>query len=508
MDDFLALVEHMLNTVLFTLGGLVWGEVISNVTPGEQFTGKDWGYLFVLYIFLMLIRCFLMFSCYPITASIGLGTNLQETVFSSFAGLRGAVGIALAIFLDNLVGMQDIPFYANEVNRLFGFVGGIAFLTLTVNATLSGPLLRKLGLADKAAIRQKVFKIMHFRLRKRLIQDMVTLLSEPRFHRVNFAIVRHHIPLLEDLSLQELESAVGGFKRPERKFLDSNSVPNLSCVTPYLKESEEDENGASEIDRLLQGLSECSDGYEHRRHSRRRHGGDESRGDEFSAHSLLDTVECRHLFLEILRASYALQVEMGELADRDFLVKALNHSLEFAREDICRGLALDDWSHTDLVKYRYSLFQRASKHISRFVLGEKIKHNLERHEMQYEVDRCVAFLECHRRSREVFKSEFLFDVENMTEAEATVLQESEATCSDAVALLESFPTRRVETIVTHRFCTILLNVVAQYFENLAKIGLLSSKEAEDFLELIQEMILGIEACKLDDEHPGELPMPS
>lgn len=29
-DDFFSLVEHLLNTVLFSLGGLVWGEVISN----------------------------------------------------------------------------------------------------------------------------------------------------------------------------------------------------------------------------------------------------------------------------------------------------------------------------------------------------------------------------------------------------------------------------------------------------------------------------------------------
>jgi hypothetical protein len=54
-QDFWSLVEHLLNTVLFTLGGLVWGSIIANAdtegrTDDDDFTGKDWGYLFLLYV--------------------------------------------------------------------------------------------------------------------------------------------------------------------------------------------------------------------------------------------------------------------------------------------------------------------------------------------------------------------------------------------------------------------------------------------------------------------------
>jgi NhaP-type Na+/H+ or K+/H+ antiporter len=174
MEDFWALVEHLLNTVLFTLGGMMWGEIIANGNPEKQFNAADWGYLFVLYFFLILIRFVLLFSFYPITKSIGLGTNVQETLFSSFAGLRGAVGIALAIYIDNIV---DIASYEIETNRLFGYVGGVAFLTLAINATLAGPLLRRLGLADRPVIREKVINVMHWRVRQRVIDDMVTLFT-------------------------------------------------------------------------------------------------------------------------------------------------------------------------------------------------------------------------------------------------------------------------------------------------------------------------------------------
>jgi hypothetical protein len=509
MEDFWALVEHLLNTVLFTLGGLVWGEIIANGNPEKQFSGTDWGYLFVLYVFLMLIRFFLLFSFYPVTKSIGLGTNLQETLFASFAGLRGAVGIALAIYIDNIVDAENIASFENETNRLFGYVGGVAFLTLAINATLSGPLLRRLGLADRPVIREKVVSVMNWRIRQRVLDDMVTLFSEPRFHRVNFSVVRHHIPMIQDLSMNELESAVRKFKRPRGKFLSRDSVPNLRSVAMYIAngpDKADNANDVSNVTFLLHGLSERDDEHQDFPRRRRSQAADGmANGGKDGGDSPLSVVECRRLFLGILRASYVFQVEEGELADREFLSQALNQSLDFAVSDVGKGLPLNEWRHTNLVTYRYPLLLRMAKWVP-FALSERAQQQLDRQEMKYDVDRCVSYLEAHRRSREVFKTEFVLDCDNMTDAEATVLRESDAACAEAVALLESFPARSVEAMISHRFCSILLNSVVHHFEDLARSGLLSAKEAEDFVSEIQSMILRIDSCP-DDEHPEELPVP-
>lgn len=72
----------------------MWGTIIANTGEREgMWTGTDWGYLFVLYVFLMLIRFFLFASFYPINSRLGLGSSWQEMVFESYGGLRGAVGI-------------------------------------------------------------------------------------------------------------------------------------------------------------------------------------------------------------------------------------------------------------------------------------------------------------------------------------------------------------------------------------------------------------------------------
>jgi hypothetical protein len=492
-EDFWSLVEHFLNTVLFTVGGLVWGEIIANTNPDKQFTRKDWGYLFVLYIFLMLIRFFLMFAFYPITVNMGLRTNWQETLFSSYAGLRGAVGIALAIYLGNIVNAQNIAGYEEETNLLFGFVGGIAFLTLVINATTAGPLLKKLGLADKTAVRQKVVRILHFRIRQRLIDDMVTLLSEPRFHRVNFSIVRHHIPLIQDLTMAELEASVRRFNGPKGKFCMSTSVPNLNSVTPFLiKDQQNDGNVEIEINRLLHSLSEKNKEDEHLWNHRER------RGIGFSERAPLDVAECRCLFLELLRASYAWQLERGELAERGFLVHILNQSLDFAAADVAKGLPLDDFSHMDIVRGQYPMVQTVTKFCLHF-MGETAKKFSQDKIMRCDVERCMSFLEAHRHAQEVFKKEFVGSIENLTDAEATVLKESDGVCAIAAEKLDSFPLQNVDKIVSHQFCVILLNVAVRHFKDLAESGLLTPKDTEEFVEEIQNLILRINSCT--EDHP-------
>lgn len=88
MDSFWSLLEHLLNTVIFALGGTVFGSIITR----DTWQGKDWGYLFVLFILVNIIRFICLFGSFPLTSRIGLKTTWQETFFASAGGLRGAVG--------------------------------------------------------------------------------------------------------------------------------------------------------------------------------------------------------------------------------------------------------------------------------------------------------------------------------------------------------------------------------------------------------------------------------
>lgn len=140
---FWQVTAELLNTLLFVLGGLLWGDLLSD----ETFTAslEDWGYLALLFVILIVIRFLLVFGLYPVTTRIGIGTNLKESVFMSFAGFRGSVGIALALSLEaqvyNNTNSTEDEDIRRSIDQLFFLVGGISVFTLLINGMMAGPLL-------------------------------------------------------------------------------------------------------------------------------------------------------------------------------------------------------------------------------------------------------------------------------------------------------------------------------------------------------------------------------
>jgi NhaP-type Na+/H+ or K+/H+ antiporter len=250
LEDFLALVEHLLNTILFTLGGVVWGAVIADGEKQGVWKAREWGYLILLFVLLTAIRAVQFTVAYPITVRIGLKTNWKETLFQIYGGLRGAVGIALAISLDNTVaqvtgGLNETP---EEIHTqtVFAMVGGIAFMSLMINATTAGPLLRKLGLAASTETRQRIVHAYEMRFVAVSVKHMVRLLTQEQYQCVNFALVKHHIPYLADLTKTQLSKAVEADKdtTPTNEY----NPPYLKRILPYLEDNKDEAPEEAAID--------------------------------------------------------------------------------------------------------------------------------------------------------------------------------------------------------------------------------------------------------------------
>lgn len=134
----------------------------------------------------------------------------------SYGGLRGAVAISLALALHVKVDRtiadgvsESIALqYSQNVNSLFGLVGGFAFLTLVINGSTSGLLLRRLGLAIPTECRKRVIESYHQLMAQDTLNEYVTLLTEKRFEDIDYAAVTKYIPSLKDLSYEKLMAAV------------------------------------------------------------------------------------------------------------------------------------------------------------------------------------------------------------------------------------------------------------------------------------------------------------
>ena len=104
-----------------------------------------------------------VFALRPILRHLGYGLSAKEAFVLAFGGLRGAVGLALALIvkLDNRI-----------KNRLSGrvlfFAGGIAALTLLVNGSLTGFVVQKLGLTRRDAAKKQSFRMVMDYMLKRM----------------------------------------------------------------------------------------------------------------------------------------------------------------------------------------------------------------------------------------------------------------------------------------------------------------------------------------------------
>jgi NhaP-type Na+/H+ or K+/H+ antiporter len=161
MHNVWAIVEWMGNTLIFLLAGLIIGH-----RTLEHVSAIDWLYTFILYIMVMLIRVVTIAILFPWLKFNNHHCTVKEAVFIAWAGLRGALSIALAMIVENNTSL-DVS--SKETSRMLFYVGGIAALSLLLNATLARKVLDYFELIDDCTIEKElVMTAIKKRLRKRM----------------------------------------------------------------------------------------------------------------------------------------------------------------------------------------------------------------------------------------------------------------------------------------------------------------------------------------------------
>lgn len=381
--------------------------------------------------------------------------------------------------------------YQKQVTQLFGQVGGIVFLTLVVNGTLAGPLLKKLGLTKSPDARVRLMKQLDKHFDKNHLDEFVKLLADPRFQGVSLPVIQDHIPFLKNITVSELKAAC--LRNPKY-------TPNLQGILPYLDTDGQDMSWAntepSETRCPLPALLNTTAG--------------KSSADKDEKE---DIIQLRHFFLEVLNTIYNAQLEDGELDGRNgFVSYSLLQSIDFASSDVAKGLSLDDWktAHVvdthfskrwvegcskiweDTVNKKYCCMKYSSNRV-----GDDRAHTLEYKKLKNNVLRSISFLEAHRQARKIFTQQ-LSDSSEVDANEQTVLDESTAESEEAQKELDSVNSQDLLIIQSHYFCSVLLNKSAKTAESLLEKGVLEEKEASSMLDEIDTCLLSVNYCSLLD----------
>lgn len=136
-------VEFMGNTIVFMLSGIIIAsDIYSEYEVDVQRTQKYFGYMIVVYLFMVIIRGTVILILYPALNNIGyeLERGWRDALVATWGGLRGAVGLVLCLIID-----EDSTI-CNEGAPFVVLIGGATFYTLVINGVTTGPLLKALSM--------------------------------------------------------------------------------------------------------------------------------------------------------------------------------------------------------------------------------------------------------------------------------------------------------------------------------------------------------------------------
>jgi len=151
------------NIIIFFLAGALTGETMVH----SDFA--DYVHLFVIYIVIMLVRGCFIFTSRPFLSWLSTDkepVSTADALVMTWGGLRGAVGLALAIQVRNDRAQKHGVYMIEEKQamRVLFFVSGIAFLTTIINAISAPALVQWLEITAIPRAQQRLLKMVYQQL--------------------------------------------------------------------------------------------------------------------------------------------------------------------------------------------------------------------------------------------------------------------------------------------------------------------------------------------------------
>mmetsp|Transcript_2893 Transcript_2893/g.4440 ORF Transcript_2893/g.4440 Transcript_2893/m.4440 type:complete len:1037 (-) Transcript_2893:411-3521(-) len=224
--------EWIGNTLIFILAGLIIGSrSLAFLKPVDIIN------IFIVYFFMFLIRGCMMVICYPLLSNPALGkpSTWSDCIFATWGGLRGAVSMALALSLLHSTEKGETTLSADDSHRVFFLVGGVAGLTLLVNATTSSFVLQKLALLDESSNTLETRIMFHY-VKKRIRVKAMQLLEQLRKSRptqINPYLVARYCSILSEEDAAEISVE----QYPMQDLQSHGKTSDLSRIRPSISAS-------------------------------------------------------------------------------------------------------------------------------------------------------------------------------------------------------------------------------------------------------------------------------
>lgn len=143
-------IETIGNTMVFFLAGVLTGRSML------KSSFEDYLWTVLMYVIMNVLRFVMFLILRPLLNLVGQPVSLTDIIVMTWGGLRGMVGLALAILV-----RQDLAkgrLSEQDGDRVLFLVSGIAALTLVVNATTSPSVCKVLGVTAAPECRKVLLR--------------------------------------------------------------------------------------------------------------------------------------------------------------------------------------------------------------------------------------------------------------------------------------------------------------------------------------------------------------
>lgn len=238
-------IESLGNILIFFLAGALTGNSMVHVEA------DDYWRVFAIYMMLVFIRGLIIFSSLPILRLLSSDrspVSLPDAAVMTWGGLRGAVGLAMAIEVatdraPDSDGKATIT--EDQGQRSLFFVAGVAFLTIIINASTAPMLVRKLGITALPSERLRLLKLVH---------EQLVWVSTDASHPP--AVIKNLEGMLTDIQNEISRRGIKPRTKKTRK--SSFGACALSAVVPEPETSEETKRDSKETVGQLNGEKSAS----------------------------------------------------------------------------------------------------------------------------------------------------------------------------------------------------------------------------------------------------------
>ncbi|KAL0050908.1 hypothetical protein WJX82_009726 [Trebouxia sp. C0006] len=105
--------DYLTDTLIFVISGVI---IAGRICTGYQdssphfLTGIDYAWAVALWLLLLVVRVINIISFWPILARTGPGIDLPRAAATAWSGVRGFIGLILALMVSVDTDIQDEPY--------------------------------------------------------------------------------------------------------------------------------------------------------------------------------------------------------------------------------------------------------------------------------------------------------------------------------------------------------------------------------------------------------------